>query len=67
MYPKDNPKYIFYISLENASENTMPEAVKSLIQDIEAYYNLTNVRVSKSTGFRAGNYLNKNIQDVKMN
>lgn len=65
MYPKDNPKYIFYISLENASENTMPEAVKSLIQDIEAYYNLTNVRVSKSTGFRAGNYLNKNIQDVK--
>ena len=65
MYPKDNPKYIFYISLENASENTMPEAVKSLIQDIEAYYNLTNVRVSKSTGFRAGNYLNKNIQEVK--
>ena len=65
MYPKDNPKYIFYIALQDATVNTMPDAVKSLIQDIEAYYNLTNVRASKALGFKAGNYLNKNITEVK--
>ena len=66
MYPKDNPKYIMYIVFENApSSNQMADAVKSLIQDIEAYYNLTNVRANTNSVKMTENYSNKNINDVK--
>ena len=66
MYPKDNPKYIMYIVFENAaSSNQMADAVKSLIQDIEAYYNLTNVRASDTYTYKVDNYSNKKISDVK--
>ena len=66
MYPKDNPKYVMYIVFENAaSSNQMADAVKSLIQDIEAYYNLTNVRASSNPVKMTDNYSNKNVNDVK--
>ena len=66
MYPKDNPKYIMYIAFENASSNNeMAEAVKSLIQDIEAYYNLTNVRADTNTIYMVENYSNRKVNDVK--
>ena len=66
MYPKDNPKYIIYIVFENApSSNEMADAVKSLIQDIEAYYNLTNVRANTNSVQKTENYSNKKINDVK--
>lgn len=66
MYPKDNPKYIMYIAFENASSNNeMAEAVKSLIQDIEAYYNLTNVRADTNSIYMVENYSNRKVNDVK--
>ena len=59
-------KYIMYIVFENApSSNQMADAVKSLIQDIEAYYNLTNVRANTNSVKMTENYSNKNINDVK--
>lgn len=66
MYPKDNPKYIFYIAFQDASSSTpLSDAVKSLIKDLEAYYNLTNVRNNTKTIYNIENYLNKKVADVK--
>lgn len=66
MYPKDNPKYVFYIAFKDISSSIpMSNAVKSLIQDLEAYYNLTNVRTNTKKYTKIDNYLNKNINEVK--
>ena len=65
MYPKDNPKYIFYIAFQDApSSYPLSNAVKSLIKDLEAYYNLTNVRENKKVTYDVDNYINKKIEDV---
>ena len=66
MYPKDNPKYIFYIAFQDAPGSwPLSEAVKSLIKDLEAYYNLTNVRNNVKEVYNVDNYLNKKVVDVK--
>ena len=66
MYPKDNPKYIFYIAFQDAPSSTpLSNAVKSLIKDLEAYYNLTNVRENKKATYDVDNYINKKVDDVK--
>ena len=66
MYPKDNPKYVFYIAFQDAYSSTpLSNAVKSLIKDLEAYYNLTNVRENKKATYDVDNYINKKIDDVK--
>ena len=66
MYPKDNPKYIFYIAFQDAPSSTpLSNAVKSLIKDLEAYYNLTNVRENKKATYDVDNYINKKTEDVK--
>ena len=66
MYPKDNPKYVFYIAFKDINSSIpMSNAVKSLIQDLEAYYNLTNIRTNTKQYVKIENYLNKNINEVK--
>ena len=66
MYPKDNPKYIFYIAFQDAPSSTpLSNSVKSLIKDLEAYYNLTNVRENKKATYDVDNYINKKTEDVK--
>ena len=66
MYPKDNPKYVFYIAFQDApGSGPLSNAVKSLIKDLEAYYNLTNVRENKKATYDVENYINKNIEEVK--
>ena len=66
MYPKDNPKYIFYIAFQDSYSSTpLSNAVKSLIKDLEAYYNLTNVRENKKATYDVDNYINKKVDDVK--
>ena len=66
MYPKDNPKYVFYIAVENApSYNPMEDAVKSLITDIETYYNLSSKKTTVNTLYKMDNFLNKNIDLVR--
>ena len=66
MYPKDNPKYIFYIAFQDApSSIPLSNAVKSLIKDLEAYYNLTNVRENKKAIYYVDNYINKKTDDIK--
>jgi len=66
MYPKDNPKYIFYIAFQDLDSSIpMSNAVKSLIKDLEAYYNLTNVRENSKKNYNIENYLNKKTDDVK--
>ena len=66
MYPKDNPKYIFYIAFQDAPGSwPLSDAVKSLIKDLEAYYNLTNVRNNIKETYNIENYINKKVVDVK--
>ena len=66
MYPKDNPKYVFYIAWKDLPTSIpMSNAVKSLIQDLEAYYSLTKVNTSSNNYYKVENYLNKNIDEVK--
>ena len=66
MYPKDNPKYVFYIAWKDLPTSIpMSNSVKSLIQDLEAYYNLTNVRTNTRKYYKVENYLNKNINEVR--
>ena len=66
MYPKDNPKYVFYIAFKDADSSIpLSNSVKSLIQDLEAYYNLTNVRTNTKKYTKVENYLNKNVNEVK--
>ena len=65
MYPKNDPKYVFYIAVENSPGNPMPDAVKSLITEIETYYNLSKEGENVNSTFKIGNYLNKKTQDVK--
>ena len=65
MYPKDNPKYIFYIAVENAQGNPMQETIKSLVQDIETYYNLSNNGTSSNNIYKMDNFINKKIDFTK--
>ena len=65
MYPKDNPKLIFYVYLDKASVNTMPEMIKSVVQDVETYYNITKVNSNTKTIYKMPNFLNNNINSVK--
>ena len=66
MYPKDNPKYVFYIAWKDLSTSIpMSNAVKSLIQDLEAYYNLTNIKANTINYYKVENYLNKNVNEVR--
>lgn len=65
MYPKDNPKYIFYMAVENAPGNPMDDAIKSLITDIETYYNLSSRKNTINTLYKMDNFLNKNIDFAK--
>ncbi len=65
MYPKDNPKYIFYIALNKSVNNTMPEMIKAMIRDIETYYNLTSVEADNNTVYNMENFINKDIEMVK--
>ncbi len=65
MYPKDNPKYIFYIYLDKASVNTMPDMIKSIIKDVETYYNIAKINSNTITSYAMPNFLNNNIENVK--
>lgn len=65
MYPKENPKYIFYIALERPINNTMPNMIKSMIKDIETYYNLTSVEVDNNSVYIMDNFLNKDVEISK--
>lgn len=65
MYPKENPKFIFYIYLENAYSNKMPEILKSIFQDLETYYNITKVNTNEKFLYKMENFLNKDVEFVK--
>lgn len=65
MYSKDNPKYIFYIYLDKSSTNTMPDMIKSIIQDVETYYNITKINSNSVSSYTMPNFLNNNVDTVK--
>lgn len=65
MYPKDNPKYVFYIALENSSSTTpQKEAIKSLVTEIETYYNLAR-EGSNDKVYKIDNFLNMETMSAR--
>lgn len=65
MYPKDNPKFIFYIYLERAASNQMPEILSSILKDIETYYNIARVNTKDKKIYTMDNFLNKDVNYVR--
>ena len=43
----------------------MPDIVKSMIKDIETYYNITSVKAGNNNLYVMGNFLNKDVEQSK--
>ncbi len=70
VFPKDNPKYIIYLSIKKFSSpsNKMGEIVKEVVESVAKYKNLfdkeSNEDVSKIC--EVSNYISKNVDEVNM-
>ena len=67
MYPKDNPRFIFYLYLDSPRIDNKADMLKSILTDIETYYNITKVKTDSKKIYIMENFLNKNIETVKSN
>ena len=65
MYPKDNPKYIFYVYLDSPIYDNKDEMLKSILTDIETYYSVTRINTDKNKVYTMENFINKDIDIVK--
>ena len=67
MFPKDNPEIIVYVlTKKTESARGIQDIVKGLVKDISNYKSIYNPNISTdATTYKMGNYLNKNIYDVK--
>lgn len=67
MYPKDNPRFIFYIYLDSPARDLKADILKSILTDIETYYNITKVNTDSNNVHTMENYINKDINSVRNN
>ena len=65
MYPKDNPKFIFYVYLDSPIYDNKDEMLKSILTDVETYYNVTKLKTDDKTVYKMDNFINKDIDLVK--
>ncbi|MBQ9024255.1 MAG: hypothetical protein IJ105_03425 [Bacilli bacterium] len=65
MYPKDNPKFIFYLYLDSPRVDNKADMLKSILTDIETYYNITKVETNSKNIYYIDNFINKNIESAK--
>ena len=65
LFPYEKPKFIIYISVQRlvGSSNVMGDAVKSIVESISKYKNLSELVVQEDTTqiIKVNNYINKNI------
>ena len=66
LYPGDNPEIIIYTALKKPKDTTnyVSVAVKDVVVNTSKYLNIT-VDDSKSTMYDIGNYVNKDINNVR--
>ena len=65
MYPKDNPKFIFYLYLDSPRIDNKADMLRSILTDIETYYNIAKVNTDSKNIYYMGNFINKSIDSVK--
>ena len=68
MFPKDDPEIIIYgVAKYAESSYVLSEAVKEVITNVSKYYNIydDNKETEKEDKIKVGNYLNKNVSDIK--
>jgi len=65
MYPKDNPKFIFYLYLDSPRVDNKADMLKTILSDIETYYNITKVNTDSKKVFTMENFVNKDIEYTK--
>ena len=65
MYPKDNPKFIFYLYLDSPRVDNKADMLKSILTDIETYYNITRVNTDSKKTYTMGNFINKMTDSAK--
>ena len=66
MYPKDNPRFIFYIYLDSPVYDNKDDMLKSILTDIETYYNFNKINTNSSNVYKMDNFINKTT-DVSKN
>ena len=65
MYPKDDPRFIFYIYLDSPAYDNKDDMLKSILTDIETYYNFNKINTSSSNVYKMDNFINKGTEIVK--
>ena len=65
MYPKDNPKFIFYMYLDTPRVDNKADMLKSILTDIETYYNIARVNTDSKKTYTMGNFINKMTDSAK--
>ena len=65
MYPKDNPKFIFYLYLDSPKKDNKADMLRSILTDIETYYNITRIKTDSNKIYTMENFVNKNIDAAK--
>ncbi len=70
VFPKDNPKYIIYLSIKKFSSpsNKMGEVVKEVVESVAKYKNLSDKESTEDLSkiIKLDNYLNKSVDNVKL-
>lgn len=68
IFPYDNPRYIVYIAVKKLEGNVslMADAVKSVVEEIANYKNITEVdnSLDKSKIITIGSYINKPVEEI---
>ena len=67
MYPKDNPRFIFYLYLDSPRVDNKADMLRSILTDIETYYNITRINTDRKNIYYMGNFINKTIDSAKAN
>ncbi|MBO6145515.1 MAG: penicillin-binding protein [Bacilli bacterium] len=65
MYPKNNPKFIFYLYLDSPKYDNKTEMLKSILTDVETYYNITKVNTDSKNVFTMPNLINKSVENAR--
>ena len=65
MYPKNNPKFIFYLYLDSPRHDNKTAMLRSILTDIETYYNITKVNTDSKNVFNMPNLVNKSTDSAR--
>jgi len=69
VFPKDNPKYIIYLSVKkfSAPANRMGSVIKDVVESVAKYKNLSSIENNEDISkiYTVENFLNKNVEDLE--